>query len=495
MDADWITTLGEIIARRRIIQRELDGRPREADREKRHQEQVATVASVMDRLFEAAVDEAQIEPGMRLLDVGAGLCRTSAEWAARGADVVAVETEASNLLHLSFAGIHTEPPEEYVTPNGHRLTARDPRPLPDYFTRICAPVHRLPFRTGAFDVVFCRSVLHHLHDLSGALREMLRVLRPGGLLVACSEPIRSILDREDHYLVEVTDKEEGLNEQAPALCDYRRAMAAGTTGLTVQAWPNPHRFESKRVFDLIPYNYHRHLVGGERVTGWRIAKLYPVSSSANLYATRDLTRIPKPAPSRDTLDDFTASEFADVYFPPSLAESVRAFPQTTAHLADAHRRLLAAHRPPCATFVPGLTAERDLRIGWRRIVKDHHGCPWRHTSRTALVTLSRPARATRLEMEIAPPPPVPREALSGSLPGLPPPPANTESTGRVLVNGQEVGRFSGLRPGWQRLSFPLPPDGSQPVADVEIENTGTVLSAAEGKPAELGVAVRWIRIV
>jgi SAM-dependent methyltransferase len=42
----------------------------------------------------------------------------------------------------------------------------------------------LPFRDGAFDVVLCEQVLEHLDDPAAALREIARVLRPGGLLVA-----------------------------------------------------------------------------------------------------------------------------------------------------------------------------------------------------------------------------------------------------------------------------------------------------------------------
>jgi SAM-dependent methyltransferase len=42
---------------------------------------------------------------------------------------------------------------------------------------------RLPFAAERFDVVTCRRAAHHFTDIGGALREMLRVLRPGGRLV------------------------------------------------------------------------------------------------------------------------------------------------------------------------------------------------------------------------------------------------------------------------------------------------------------------------
>jgi SAM-dependent methyltransferase len=49
---------------------------------------------------------------------------------------------------------------------------------------------RLPFDDERFDLVFGHAVLHHLPDLEGALREMDRVLRPGGTLAFCGEPSR-----------------------------------------------------------------------------------------------------------------------------------------------------------------------------------------------------------------------------------------------------------------------------------------------------------------
>ncbi|GAC1334671.1 MAG: hypothetical protein NVSMB17_16650 [Candidatus Dormibacteria bacterium] len=46
-----------------------------------------------------------------------------------------------------------------------------------------ADVHELPFANASFDLVTCRRAAHHFSDITGALAEMGRVLRPGGRLL------------------------------------------------------------------------------------------------------------------------------------------------------------------------------------------------------------------------------------------------------------------------------------------------------------------------
>jgi ubiquinone/menaquinone biosynthesis C-methylase UbiE len=55
-----------------------------------------------------------------------------------------------------------------------------------------ADAGRLPFADGAFDVVVARGVLHHLPDVTAALAEWRRVLRPGGAVVLVSEPTPTV---------------------------------------------------------------------------------------------------------------------------------------------------------------------------------------------------------------------------------------------------------------------------------------------------------------
>jgi ubiquinone/menaquinone biosynthesis C-methylase UbiE len=52
---------------------------------------------------------------------------------------------------------------------------------------VCADADRLPFADAFFDVVNVRGALHHVNPVDTALKEMRRVLRPGGMVII-SEP-------------------------------------------------------------------------------------------------------------------------------------------------------------------------------------------------------------------------------------------------------------------------------------------------------------------
>ncbi len=102
-------------------------------------------------------------------------------------------------------------------------------------------VYRLEFDDGTFDVVHAHQVLQHLTDPVAALREMRRVLRPGGLLAVRDSdygaftwfPLDSRLDRWLELYHEVTARNRAEADAGRFLRSWVRA--AGFTDAVVSS--------------------------------------------------------------------------------------------------------------------------------------------------------------------------------------------------------------------------------------------------------------------
>jgi len=110
------------------------------------------------RIQRHALDRLRVVPGQRVLDLGCG----------PGDGMARLGTTGAVAIGLDYSGGMLDQARK-VAANAGRLARGD--------------AGRLPFRDGAFDKVVCTNSFHHYPDHVGALREMRRVLRPGGLLV------------------------------------------------------------------------------------------------------------------------------------------------------------------------------------------------------------------------------------------------------------------------------------------------------------------------
>jgi len=120
-------------------------------------------------MLTANYDILGLKSGDKILDLGCGFGRHAFEAARRGASVVAldagrdeVEGVAATFAAMAEAGELSRENLHVAAVQGDALA--------------------IPFPDGTFDRVICSEVLEHIPDDIGAMRELARVLRPGGTM-------------------------------------------------------------------------------------------------------------------------------------------------------------------------------------------------------------------------------------------------------------------------------------------------------------------------
>jgi SAM-dependent methyltransferase len=90
----------------------------------------------------------------------------------------------------------------------------------------------LPFESNSFDLVHVRQVLHHARDLNQLCREIGRVLKPGGMVIATREHVLSRREDLDTFLCNHPLHALYGGENAFLLEEYLAALRAGGIRLT-----------------------------------------------------------------------------------------------------------------------------------------------------------------------------------------------------------------------------------------------------------------------
>lgn len=162
--------------------------------------------------WQAASALLPLPPG-RALEIGAGHGIASCALARAGWRVTALEPDPSDLVGAGAI---------------RRLAA-------DSGLEVCvveAFGEQLPFADGEFDLALARQVLHHASDLAQLCREVARVLRPGGTLLAMREHVVSSHDDlPEFFAIHPLHRLYG-GENAYRLDKYRAALEGA--GLAIE---------------------------------------------------------------------------------------------------------------------------------------------------------------------------------------------------------------------------------------------------------------------
>jgi ubiquinone/menaquinone biosynthesis C-methylase UbiE len=209
------------------------------------------------------------KPSQRILDAGCGYAYHTVRLARSGASITAVD----------FSSAALEAANRTLERAG----------LVDRVELKQADLTSLPFADSSFDFVVSWGVLMHIPKLEAALRELARVLKPGGILVLCEnnaasldvvvrEPIihflkglvgrqRSLIERTQRGIEAWTEAEEGglMVRKTDMQFLERFLTKAGlhqivrTAGQFTEAYTNFRPKWAKRVIYMINMAYYRHL--------------------------------------------------------------------------------------------------------------------------------------------------------------------------------------------------------------------------------------------
>ena len=116
-----------------------------------------------DLLFRRILAKIDLPPGSLVLDAGCGPAYHSLRLARSGCQVVALDFSIPVLQHADFNIRETDLSGKIALNRGSLL--------------------HLPYGKDSFDAVLCFGVLMHIADISAAIGEICRVLKPGGFAV------------------------------------------------------------------------------------------------------------------------------------------------------------------------------------------------------------------------------------------------------------------------------------------------------------------------
>jgi ubiquinone/menaquinone biosynthesis C-methylase UbiE/uncharacterized protein YbaR (Trm112 family) len=153
------------------------------------------------QMFDFARQEMNLKGTETILDIGAGQGWAARYFAEKGCRVFALDIVADEIYGLGRAWAIMEHANVYFEP-------------------LLADGEQLPFSKEKFDIVYYSAALHHFERFDQTLTQAYRVLKPGGLLVASSEPVISLFSNERKVQANLEEIDEGITERRPKLPEY-----------------------------------------------------------------------------------------------------------------------------------------------------------------------------------------------------------------------------------------------------------------------------------
>jgi ubiquinone/menaquinone biosynthesis C-methylase UbiE len=197
-------------------------------------------------MLTANYDRLGLRSGEKILDLGCGFGRHAFEAARRGADVIALDAGRDEVdgVAAMFAAM---------------LEAGEIEKGALHTAAVQGDALHLPFSDATFDRVICSEVLEHIPDDVGAMRELVRVLRPGGTM-AITVP------RFGPELINWALSDEYHNVPGGHIRIYRRSILQErlrSTGMRVTGHHYAHGLHS-------PYWWLKCLVGTTNDQHWLV---------------------------------------------------------------------------------------------------------------------------------------------------------------------------------------------------------------------------------
>lgn len=181
---------------------------------------VASAAHADPQVLNRLIEIAQPQPEWRVLDVATGAGHTAIAFAPYVASVVAIDLTPEMLANASRLASNAGIANVQFKPGN---------------------IHELPFDDDTYDdsiydLITCRRAAHHFSDIQESIAEMVRMLKPGGLLLIDDRSVP-----EDDFVDSVMNRLDWLHDESHVRqyrpSEWRQMLeAAGCTVVVLETY-------------------------------------------------------------------------------------------------------------------------------------------------------------------------------------------------------------------------------------------------------------------